>query len=299
MAVVIAQTGGIMNATELKYLLPRSARQRLRNTQRWTQSRPSRTREQRDAMLASSALTQSEKDLLRRVPSVISYQDQMYRGNGEHYFKVGLSAIDNINKSLQAAQLTDVRDVLDLPCGYGRVLRFLVQRFPGARIYAGELMPDALRFCAKNFGAVPLQSAYDLSELTFDRQFDLIWCGSLITHLEEQRARDLIGCFARNLKVGGVVVFTTHGDHVAAQVTEQPDFYGLRRTEIPELVKSYHEVGFGYLEYPGWRGYGVSLTSPDWIRAQVAAEGGLREVYFAAQGWDRTSDVFGFVKEAP
>lgn len=298
MPFVLAQTGGIMNASELKYLLPRHARQRLRNTQRWLQSRPARTRQQQDALLASPTLDQYESDLLRRVPSAISYQDQMYRGDGEHYFKVGLSAIDNINNALQAAELTEVSDVLDLPCGYGRVLRFLVQRFPDARVHAGELMPDALRFCAEYFGAVPLQSAYDLTELNFEKQFDLIWCGSLITHLEEQRARDLIGCFARHLKIGGLVVFTTHGDHVAAQVSKQPDFYGLRRAEIPGLVKSYQQVGFGYLEYPGWDGYGVSLTSPDWIRAQAAAEGGLREVYFAAQGWDRTSDVFGFVKEA-
>ncbi|MBO0736633.1 MAG: hypothetical protein J2P48_08695 [Alphaproteobacteria bacterium] len=40
---------------------------------------------------------------------------------------------------------------MDLPSGYGRVVRLLVHRFPNARITVCDLMPDAIRFCAGTF----------------------------------------------------------------------------------------------------------------------------------------------------
>jgi SAM-dependent methyltransferase len=285
-----------MNARELKELLPRPVRRRLGRTRRWVYARPARTRKQQEALLASPALTPAENELVGRVASRISYKDEMYTGDGEHYFKVGLSAIDCIEEALRAAQLANVQSILDLPCGYGRVLRFLVQRFPSARIRACELMPDAVRFCAEQFDAVPLLSSYDLNKLTLDTQFDLIWCGSLITHLEDWRALDLLRFFARHLNVGGLVVFTTHGDYVAERLFDQADFYALPRAVIPDVVASYQQDGFGYVDYPGVAGYGVSVSAPAWIRTQARAAGNLQEVYFRARGWDEHQDVFGFVK---
>lgn len=259
-------------------------------------ARPARTHKQKEALLGSAALTPAESELLGHVASRISHRDEMYTGDGAHYFKVGLSAIECIDEALRAARIASVQNILDLPCGYGRVLRFLVQRFPLARIYASELIPDAAHFCAEQIGAVPLQSAYDLNNLTFDQQFALIWCGSLIPHLDDQRTLDLLKFFARHLSDGGLVVFTTHGDHVTRRLLEKPDFYGLPRAAIPNLIASYKQRGYGYLEYPGARNYGVSLAAPDWIRAQAGAAGNFHEVYFRARGWDHHQDVFGFIK---
>ncbi len=286
-----------MKTGPLKQFLPRGVRRRLGAVQRWTRARPARTRKQKAQLLASSALSDAERALLGKVDSRISYADGMYKGDGAHYFSVGLSAIKCIEEALQAAHVESVHNILDLPCGYGRVLRFLVQRFPAARITACELLPDAVRFCAERFGALPAQSSYDLAALTLANEFDLIWCGSLITHLDGERTRALLAFFARHLAPGGLLLFTTHGDFVAGRVHEQADFYGLLRDEIPALTKSYRQQGHGYLDYPAVPGYGVSLTAPAWVRQQAREVGGLREVYFRAQGWDRHQDVYGFVKQ--
>jgi SAM-dependent methyltransferase len=221
----------------------------------------------------------------------------MYKGDGAHYFNVGLSAVRCIDEALAAANVESVRRILDLPCGYGRVLRFLARRFPAAQITACELVPDAVRFCAETFGAVPAQSAYNLEELALADRFDLIWCGSLVTHLDARRTRALLKLFARHLAPGGLLLFTTHGDFVAARIYDMADFYGLRRPDIPALVESYRRTGHGYLDYPEEPGYGVSLTAPEWVRAEARAVGGLREVYFRARGWDEHQDVYGFVRE--
>jgi SAM-dependent methyltransferase len=285
-----------MDSSRIKEVLPRGLRRRLGATQRWMRARAARTSRQKEELLASNTLSPADAALLAKVDSRISYQDGMYKGDGDHYFKVGLSAIHCIDEALRAARKNSVEEILDLPCGYGRVLRFLVKRFPEARITACELMPDALRFCVETFGAVPAYSSYDLNRLSLDRNYDLIWCGSLITHLDERRIAELLRFFARQLAPNGLLIFTTHGDFVGDRVFEQADFYGLDRAQIPALADSYRETGHGYLDYPKEPGYGVSLTSPDWIRSQAQTVN-LREVYFRKRGWDEHQDVFGFVKQ--
>ncbi|HEX8069172.1 MAG TPA: class I SAM-dependent methyltransferase [Pyrinomonadaceae bacterium] len=287
-----------MNSRPLKELLPRGVRRRLGAARRWLRARPRRTRRQKEALLAAGGLSAAERTLLDGVESRIHYDDGMYKGDGAHYFKVGLDAVRCIEEALAAARLIEPRAILDLPCGYGRVLRFLGARFPAARVTACELMPEAVRFCAETFGAIPAQSAYDFDALTLDVRYDLIWCGSLVTHLDAARTGALLRFFARTLAPGGLLLFTTHGEFVAGRVQAMHEFYGLNPADIPALVASFRETGHGYLDYPEGPGYGVSLTAPDWLRARAREIGDLREVYFRAQGWDRHQDVFGFVKQS-
>jgi trans-aconitate methyltransferase len=64
----------------------------------------------------------------------IAAADEMFTGDPEAYFSVGRSALGCINVSLMAADLEpeSVRTILDLPCGHGRVLRYLREAFPNA-----------------------------------------------------------------------------------------------------------------------------------------------------------------------
>jgi hypothetical protein len=72
--------------------------------------------------------------------------------------------------------------------------------------------------------------------------------------------------------------------------------YMLTGEQIEAITASYARSGFGYEDYSEQAGYGVSLTAPAWIRAQLAAVGGLREVYFRERVWDDHHDVYGYVK---
>jgi len=259
---------------------------------------PLRTRWQKAKLLSVSSLNPAQLALLTKTESRISPKDDMLvEGDGDHYFKAGLSAIGCIEEALQQAGSITVNAILDLPSGYGRVQRFLVHRFPKARITACDLMPDAIRFCAKTFGATPAQSSYNLDELSFATKFDLIWCGSLITHLDADRTRALLRFFTNHLTAEGLLVLSTHGDFVPAKF-DMDKFFGLNPSSIPHLVKAFHEQGHGYVDYPGQSGYGISLTARTWMIAE-ALEVGLREVYFRAHGWDNLQDVFGFMKHSP
>ena len=85
-----------------------------------------------------------------------------------------------------AAQKETATNILDLPSGYGRVMRFLKAEFPEAALTACDVIREGVDFCARTFGARAIYGKEDPSELELDERFDLIWCGSLLTHVDEE-----------------------------------------------------------------------------------------------------------------
>lgn len=249
-------------------------------------------------LLSDPALSEPERQLLNKVSARIYYRDTMYNGDGVHYYLVGLSAIRCVDEALERANLQQVQTILDLPCGGGRVLRFLAHRFPETEITACELASGAAEFCARTFGARAAASSPNFDDVLLGKKFDLIWCGSLVTHLNQSGITALLRLFQRHLPTGGLVVFTTHGDFVRSRIPTGDFDYGLEPGQIVRISAEYLKTGYGFEDYRGAKDYGVSLSSPAWIRARVRAVGGLREVFFKERGWDDHQDVFGFVAEA-
>jgi SAM-dependent methyltransferase len=278
----------------LKRIVPRPFWPYLGAVRRWVHTVPPRPLLQKKGLLADPSISGSERELLAKVSSRIYYRDGMYDEDGMHYYKVGLSAIRCIDEALSQTRLQEVRTILDLPSGGGRVLRFLVHRFPDAEITACELASGAVEFCARTFGAQPAFSSLNLDEVSFDKKFDLIWCGSLVTHLNEFGITALLKLFQRPLAPGGIMIFTTHGDFVQRRLPTQDFDYGLDAERVKRIGIDYAKTGYAFEDYPGEKDYGVSLTSPEWIRALVRHLEGLREVYFKERGWDNHQDVFGF-----
>ncbi len=286
-----------MNLQRLKRLVPQPLWPYLGAVRRLVRALPSRTQLQKKKLLSDSKLTERDRKLLRNVSSRIYYNDGMYHGDGAHYFKVGLSAIHCIDEALERAGLNEVRTILDFPCGSGRVMRFLRQRFPAAKITACELASGPVQFCVRTFGAEPAFSSLNLDEVSLGKQFDLIWCGSLVTHLNEDGIAALFRLFRRHLAPGGMMIFTTHGDFVARRIPTRDFDYGLAAEQMARIGQRYPKEGYGFEDYPGEKDYGVSLTSPDWIRTRIREVGGLGEVFFKERGWDNHQDVFGFIRE--
>ena len=94
----------------------------------------------RKALLAQYPSGSPEHNMLGKVDYSISKKDDMYANDAAHYFNVGLSAIECIDNALGRVDERQVKKVLDMPCGYGRVLRFLIHRFPDADFTGVDLM---------------------------------------------------------------------------------------------------------------------------------------------------------------
>ena len=99
--------------------------------------RSAQLRRARASSALTATLTPAEADLLGRISTRVHRHDSMYLpGQAEHYLSVGLSAARVLGAALQAKPTPSVGSVLDFPCGYGRVLRFLKAMFPEASVTA-------------------------------------------------------------------------------------------------------------------------------------------------------------------
>ncbi|HSY28933.1 MAG TPA: class I SAM-dependent methyltransferase, partial [Burkholderiaceae bacterium] len=227
------------------------------------------------------------------VSRVISSQDEMMHGKfntDEVYMSVGRSALHLAISALIANDLDAPKTILDLPCGHGREARFFRAAFPTAELYACDVNMDGVNFCSENFGMHPVQSTVDLSKLALPAKFDLIWCGSLLTHLDSARATQLLDKFAEHLNPGGLMLFSSHGRMHANFVHDK--CFKLTSDELFEQIKTdYLRLGYGYAEYPGVPQFGLSLTSPAWIFNYVYRRSDLTLCSFSEKAWHGLHDV--------
>lgn len=210
-----------------------------------------------------------------------------------HYFHCGRSALRVIRLALAAAGTTDVRRILDLPCGHGRVLRVLKAAYPGAELHACDLDRDGVDYCAARFGATPVYSHPDPAKVALPGGYDLIWVGSLLTHLDAPRWPAFLELFRSALAPGGVCVFTCHGHTAADMIRTGKADYGLASPAA--LLKPYRKGGFAYAAYPG-QDYGISVSSPAWVTGQLAAVPGARLLLYFERGWADHHDAVAWTR---
>jgi len=98
----------------------------------------------------------------------------------EYYFRCGRSAVECIQNALAIAAIPQprIKRILDLPCGHGRVLRYLRAAFPEAEIAACDLLRDGVDFCSSTFGATAVYSS-DEPDAIHSRPGALISFGSV------------------------------------------------------------------------------------------------------------------------
>jgi SAM-dependent methyltransferase len=225
------------------------------------------------------------------VSLAVDRKDMMYEADPTHYFWVGYSGLFCVRQALDKAAKKGVKSILDFGCGHGRVLRSLAAAFPDAALTAADVDLAAVDFCAKAFGAVPIYSEVDFSRLVFNTRFDLIWVGSLFTHLNAERWTTLLKLFRSILTEDGLAVFSTHGSAAERRLREgQTRFYGLEPERIAKILQDHSACGFGYCDYRKSPGYGVSLSSPEWVSCQVS-ELGFEPVLYLKNGWDDHHDA--------
>lgn len=250
----------------------------------------------RDALLASGAVSEQEKTLLRNVSLELHRHDDMYvPGHAEHYLSTGLSALGTIDEALHASgRSMPVKRILDFGCGYGRVLRMLKAHFGEAELFAAELKSAALTYCESTFAVQGIESSADFKQIEKPGQFDLIWCSSLIPHIDEISSMDLLRYFYDSLAPGGTCVFSTHGLGSLEALKAGLFSYNLSAKAQEDVLAGYRRNEFGFGNYRFREGYGMSLSTREKIEAMAATAGDWTEVMFKESGWDAHQDVFAF-----
>jgi SAM-dependent methyltransferase len=234
------------------------------------------------------------------IPGRVHYNDDsFYSSSPDHYISVGLSAMENIEHALRLANknFQDVRSCLDFPCGYGRITRVLQAGLSeAADLDVCDVVPEAIGFCAQEFGATPILSQEDISQITFPKNYDLIWIGSLLTHLDKKSFIDTLKLASDNLEEEGILVFSTHGSYSLEII----DSYGIQNLNRKDVEQHLKKSGFYFAPYSGENAYGISLNTDGFVRSllEEISPHQMNLLFFKQRGWDNHQDVFACQKSA-
>lgn len=233
-----------------------------------------------------------ERYLKSEIDYTISDKDAM---NDVYYKAVGVSAATVVYNACAISSVPDVRSILDVPSGHGRVLRHLVKLFPDAQFDACDLDADAIRFCAAQFGARPILSKERFEEVEFGKTYELIWVGSFFTHLNRTRAFAALKHLTRFLAHDGIIVATFHG-RVSARNGKALSYTNEELWK--KILKECNKTGYGYRDYPKGMShyyiagsYGVSLSSAAVVISEAQRIPEVTVVSYTEHGWSGHQDV--------
>lgn len=237
--------------------------------------------------------------LFKDVSKKIHSGDGMAKGGHAQYFEIGANAAWMISESMAAARLQpgEVKRVLDYACGYGRVLRWLVAEYPEADVLGVDVNEKAVASIPETIGATSQVLDPRLTAPLGD-PFDLIWVGSLFTHLTEKEALRVLKYLRRHLTENGVLVFTTHGTYVADRIQSREKTYNIPESQIDSMLSRYRRYGYGFASYEGQKDYGISVSTVG-KTIDMITRSDLEPKYFRARGWGAHQDVFACVPAKP
>ena len=234
------------------------------------------------------------------IPGRIHFNDFMFGGGSADeiasYAERANNVIAAIDATLSAAGKTfgDFERWLDFGCGYGRVVRFLVQRVPAEQVSACDVVTEGVDFCESEFGVRPIYAPTDLTRLKLG-SFDFIYAISVITHLNERNSFALLRLLGDSLTEEGIAMFTTHGRCSLENPALYGAEYGKRRAEIAAAVE---RRGTAFVPYPFLAGedYGMAWHSREFIESAMDElhEGRVRPLVFTERGLDNHQDVFTY-----
>jgi len=238
------------------------------------------------------------------IPGRVHRNDAMLFDESEesidNYLRAASSAVENVEAALESAgrSFDDVDSCLDFGCGHGRVLRALKQHVPANRITACDVDAHGVRFCAAELGARPLVSSWRVDRIRLGR-YDLIWSGSVFTHLDREDGETLFERLASSLLPGGVLVFSVHGELSLGGLGHL--YGGLYAEEAEAIRAEVAEEGISFRPYDPSFGsfpgrYGMTWHAPEYFDRVAERRFGdrLERSYFEPHGWDRHHDVLGY-----
>jgi SAM-dependent methyltransferase len=204
------------------------------------------------------------------------------------YFTAGRSALRSIRLAMLAANLSRVTRILDFACGGGRVLRYLKAAFPDAELTACDIVDVYLRFCSEVLGARAVKSDLDPAQVELDGQFDLIWCGSLLSHTDSDDFAGYLNLWESALAPGGVLVFTVMGRSVPVALRNGMSPLSVNREQADQILRDFDSAGFAFVYgvHDPEAKLGEAVASPAWVCAQLEQTSDLGLLLYCEESWE-------------
>ncbi len=212
-----------------------------------------------------------------------------------------------LGKNLINLKFDHSTNILVLPSGYGREYRYLIKVFPECNLFACDVEVPAVDFCVEKFGGTGIYSQDDVNDLDLHPQFDVIWVGSLFSHLNLEKWHDFFNLFCRSLKENGIVIITTEGQ-IVKKMIEFGDYQGISAEKAGNLLLDYENNGFAHVGYdseipthatPDLKNYyGRTLVKPEFVFHFIKNYQALRSICYLPDYWCARQDVYFFQKNS-
>ena len=131
------------------------------------------------------------------------------------FFAGGAQAVQDIERALESIgrSLGTVKAFLDFGCGCGRVLLALERRAAACALTGCDVDAGSVEWCQQHLLRSRCLVTDGLPPLPFESgSFDLIWCGSVFTHLDEDRQDRWLKELHRLLTPDGILLASVHGE---------------------------------------------------------------------------------------
>jgi SAM-dependent methyltransferase len=213
-----------------------------------------------------------------------------------HYRNVGMEACERIEQALAGTgrSWASVASLLDYGSGHARVLRWICAQQPHIDLTAADVNHQAVRFCSRAFGVRGMKVPASVDRLRLPSTWDVIWVGSVFTHLSERDGLILLQKLRSALQPGGVLLFTTHGELIPERLAE----YGDRvRRAVADIEAAFLQNRVFFIPPDPFEGP-VTFHSRTSVRHMIE-QSGLRRIAHWPRGWDDHQDVWAVVAADP
>lgn len=225
-------------------------------------------------------------DFMLRSTKISDVQSYMY--HAEEFVGLLSDALVSVGKGWP-----DVSAVLDIGCGYGRIVRVLRQYVPARRIFVCDVIEEGAKFTSQEFG-VTAMPVLEKAAGEFDGKFDLAYALSVYTHTPDGFMARHVRLVSQSLRPGGLYVFTTQGP-VSAGTAER---YGQTWLDKAAVARDMNERGFSFQQYPHYRStYGMTWCNREYVQRVVEqTDVGLDLISYAPAAHGGHQDVWVYQK---
>jgi len=154
--------------------------------------------------------------------------------------------------------------VLDFASGHGRVTRFLLRHHPANHIWVSDIASEAVAFQKRTFSVDGFISCSNPADLRCALTFDVIFVGSLFTHLPAERFRQWLRTLFGLLEPDGVIAFSVHGEELSRDGMPESGLLFAPRSESRRLNPEE---------------YGRTVVTESFVRSEIALMTGPERPY--------------------
>ncbi|MGB3192383.1 MAG: class I SAM-dependent methyltransferase [Limnoraphis sp.] len=148
-------------------------------------------------------------------------EDQNFDQALVSYYGLGRTLFDSIQQIINQyfGSFKQISSFLDFACGYGRLMRFLVQEMPTEKIWASDIYTAAVKFQTEYFGVNGIVSTRNPEDYQVQQKFDCIYAGSFFSHMPPRTFKPWMQQLYHLLNPEGLLIFSVLDEEILPSST--------------------------------------------------------------------------------